>query len=78
MASEKKFTVAIVGGGFVGLVCAVELARQGIRVDVFEAAVRALTLLHLDTTLTTLSSRVMETSARGSESVCAPSKRVLD
>ena len=40
MSAEKDFTVAIVGGGIAGLVCAVGLARAGIEVDVFEAAVR--------------------------------------
>ncbi|VDB92182.1 unnamed protein product [Peniophora sp. CBMAI 1063] len=37
MCSQKDFTIAIVGGGFVGLVCAIELARAGIPVNVFEA-----------------------------------------
>lgn len=36
---QRDFTVAIVGGGIVGLVCAIELARAGIQADVFEAAV---------------------------------------
>ena len=40
MSAQKDFTVAIVGGGIAGLVCAVGLARAGIQVDVFEAAVR--------------------------------------
>ncbi|VDB84930.1 unnamed protein product [Peniophora sp. CBMAI 1063] len=40
MSSQKDFTVAIVGGGIVGLVCAIALAREGIDVDVFEAASR--------------------------------------
>ena len=40
MSSQKDFTVAIVGGGIVGLTCAITLARAGIEVDVFEAAVR--------------------------------------
>lgn len=40
MSSQKDFAVAIVGGGIAGLVCAVGLARAGIEVDVFEAAVR--------------------------------------
>ncbi|VDB92184.1 unnamed protein product [Peniophora sp. CBMAI 1063] len=38
MSSNKDFTVAIVGGGIAGLVCAVGLARAGVEVDVFEAA----------------------------------------
>ena len=40
MSSQKDFTVAIVGGGIVGLTCAITLARAGIEVDIFEAAVR--------------------------------------
>lgn len=32
--------MAIVGGGVVGLVCAIGLARAGVQVDLFEAAVR--------------------------------------
>ena len=44
MASGKDFTVAIVGGGFVGLTCAIELAKSGVNVDVFEAAVSPRTL----------------------------------
>ncbi|KAF7327334.1 Salicylate hydroxylase [Mycena kentingensis (nom. inval.)] len=39
-ASKKDFRVAIVGGGMVGLACAVGLARFGIHADVFEAAPR--------------------------------------
>lgn len=39
MSSQKDFTVAIVGGGIVGLITAIGLARGGIDVDVFEAAV---------------------------------------
>ncbi|VDB92178.1 unnamed protein product [Peniophora sp. CBMAI 1063] len=38
MSSNKDFTVAIVGGGFVGLTCAIELAKSGVHVEVFEAA----------------------------------------
>jgi salicylate hydroxylase len=38
--TQKDFQVAIVGGGIVGLVCAVGLAKAGLQVDVFEAAVR--------------------------------------
>ena len=41
MSSQKDFTVAIVGGGMVGLICAIGLARAGVQVDVFEAAVCA-------------------------------------
>jgi salicylate hydroxylase len=40
--SQKDFQVAIVGGGIVGLVCAISLAKAGLQVDVFEAAVRIL------------------------------------
>ncbi|KZV73542.1 FAD/NAD-P-binding domain-containing protein [Peniophora sp. CONT] len=35
---QKDFTVAIIGGGVVGLVCAIGLARAGVQVDLFEAA----------------------------------------
>ncbi|VDB92179.1 unnamed protein product [Peniophora sp. CBMAI 1063] len=35
---SKDFTIAIVGGGFVGLVCAIGLAKAGVPVDVFEAS----------------------------------------
>ncbi|KZV72615.1 FAD/NAD-P-binding domain-containing protein [Peniophora sp. CONT] len=35
--SQKDFTVALVGGGIVGLTCAIGLARAGIQVDIFEA-----------------------------------------
>lgn len=38
--ASKDFTVAIVGGGMCGLVCAYALKRAGIAVEVFEAAVR--------------------------------------
>ena len=40
MDSKKDFSVTIVGGGLVGLLCAISLARAGVEVDVFEAAVR--------------------------------------
>ncbi|KAI6135499.1 hypothetical protein EV401DRAFT_1901140 [Pisolithus croceorrhizus] len=36
--TSKAFHVAIVGGGLCGLLCAVYLARSGIKVDVFESA----------------------------------------
>ncbi|KAF7436423.1 hypothetical protein PC9H_003256 [Pleurotus ostreatus] len=36
--ASKDFTVAIVGGGMCGLVCAYALAKAGILVEVFEAA----------------------------------------
>ncbi|VDB92183.1 unnamed protein product [Peniophora sp. CBMAI 1063] len=38
MNSTKDFNVAIVGGGIVGLICAIGLARAGVQVDVFESA----------------------------------------
>ncbi len=38
--ASKDFTVAIVGGGMCGLVCAYALAKAGVAVQVFEAAVR--------------------------------------
>ena len=47
MSAEKDFTVAIVGGGIVGLVTAIALARAGMDVDVFEAAVCSGPLLGL-------------------------------
>ena len=37
----RNFKVAIVGGGIVGLICAIGLAKAGVEVDVFEAAVSA-------------------------------------
>ncbi|VDB84926.1 unnamed protein product [Peniophora sp. CBMAI 1063] len=40
MRSSKDFTIAIVGGGIVGLLCAIGLAQEGITVDVFEAAAK--------------------------------------
>ncbi|KAF4573286.1 hypothetical protein EYR36_007797 [Pleurotus pulmonarius] len=36
--ASKDFTVAIVGGGMCGLVCAYALAKAGVAVEVFEAA----------------------------------------
>lgn len=45
MGSTKDFKVAIVGGGVVGLTCAVGLRRVGIKVDVFESAVRMFVIL---------------------------------
>ncbi|KAI6136423.1 hypothetical protein F5141DRAFT_1227719, partial [Pisolithus sp. B1] len=39
---SKAFHVAIVGGGLCGLLCAVYLARSGIKVDVFESAAHLL------------------------------------
>ncbi|KZV73546.1 hypothetical protein PENSPDRAFT_682834 [Peniophora sp. CONT] len=38
MGSQKDFTVAIVSGGIVGLICAIGLARAGVQVDIFESA----------------------------------------
>jgi salicylate hydroxylase len=38
--AQKDFQIAIIGGGIVGLVCAIGLAKAGLEVDVFEAAVR--------------------------------------
>ncbi|KAJ3489228.1 hypothetical protein NLI96_g2278 [Meripilus lineatus] len=38
MRPPKDFKVAIVGGGVCGLTCAVALAREGVPVEVFEAA----------------------------------------
>lgn len=40
MTYQKDFHVAIVGGGMCGLASAVYLSRAGIKVDVFESAVR--------------------------------------
>ncbi|KZV73541.1 FAD/NAD-P-binding domain-containing protein [Peniophora sp. CONT] len=40
MNSQNDFTVAIVGGGLVGVLCAIGLGRAGIKVDVFEAATK--------------------------------------
>ena len=40
MSVQKDFTIAIVGGGIVGILCAIALAREGVDVDVFEAAAR--------------------------------------
>lgn len=37
--ADKQLRVAIVGGGVCGLTCALALAREGIRAEVFEAAV---------------------------------------
>ena len=38
MTSSKDFRVAIVGGGMVGVACAVRLQRAGLQVDLFESA----------------------------------------
>ena len=38
-APRKDFNVAVVGGGMCGLAAAYSLARAGVTVDVFEAAV---------------------------------------
>lgn len=38
--TKKKLKVAIVGGGVSGLTCAVALIKQGVDVEVYEAAVR--------------------------------------
>ncbi|VDB92174.1 unnamed protein product [Peniophora sp. CBMAI 1063] len=38
MAISKDFTVAVIGGGLVGVLCAIALGRAGIKVDIFEAA----------------------------------------
>ena len=43
MSSGKDFTVAIVGGGLVGVLCAIGLGRAGIQTYIFEAAVGTLT-----------------------------------
>ena len=40
MNVQKDFNIAIVGGGITGLILAIGLARAGLIVDVFEAAVR--------------------------------------
>ena len=40
MSSQIDFSVALVGGGIVGLVCAIALGQVGVEVDIFEAAVR--------------------------------------
>ena len=39
MEPQKDLTVAIIGGGLVGLVCAIGLAGAGVQVEIFEAAV---------------------------------------
>lgn len=38
---RKNFEVAIVGGGVVGLTCAIALQKAGVPVQLFEAAVSA-------------------------------------
>ncbi|VDB95787.1 unnamed protein product [Peniophora sp. CBMAI 1063] len=40
MPAQRDFSVAIVGGGIVGLICAIGIARAGVQVDVFETASR--------------------------------------
>jgi len=45
--TSKDFSVSIVGGGIVGLVCAIGLAKSGLHVDLFEAAVRLFFVFHL-------------------------------
>lgn len=40
MTGSKDFTVAIVGGGMVGMMAAVALSRAGIKIDIYESAVR--------------------------------------
>lgn len=37
--STKNLRVAVVGGGVCGLTCAITLQREGVDVDVYEAAV---------------------------------------
>lgn len=37
--ASKDFKVAIVGGGLCGLACAIALLKDGVDVDVYEAAV---------------------------------------
>ena len=39
MHTNEKLKVAIVGGGFCGLTCAIALAKEGIQPEIFEAAV---------------------------------------
>lgn len=50
MKTSKDFKVAIVGGGVCGLTCAVALAREGVPVQLFEAAVCVFspTLVNID------------------------------
>ncbi|EIW86939.1 FAD/NAD(P)-binding domain-containing protein [Coniophora puteana RWD-64-598 SS2] len=40
MTSRKDLRIAVVGGGMVGVACAVKLQRAGLKVDLFEAASR--------------------------------------
>ena len=37
--AQRRFDVAVIGGGVCGLTCAVALQRAGVSVQVFEAAV---------------------------------------
>ena len=68
MSSGKDFTVAIVGGGLVGVLCAIGLGRAGIQTDIFEAAV--CTFIHfLRILLTSAFSTSTTISAQGLESV---------
>ena len=43
---KKKLRVAVVGGGVSGLTCAIALARLGLDVQVYEAAVCRISLVH--------------------------------
>ena len=38
--TATKLEVAIVGGGIVGLICAIAMVREGINVQLYEATVR--------------------------------------
>ena len=42
----KDFKVAIIGGGLCGLACAVGLRKAGVKVDIYEAAVRYICLIY--------------------------------
>lgn len=48
----KDLKVAVVGGGVCGLTCAIGLAKNGVNVEVYEAAVSTIPFVHCGVMLT--------------------------
>ncbi|VDB92175.1 unnamed protein product [Peniophora sp. CBMAI 1063] len=40
MNAQQDFRVVLIGGGIVGLICAIALAQKGVQVDIYEAATK--------------------------------------